>query len=85
MYMYRSLVKLNLSYNQITDLTGLQSMQGKEYVLSHLELHGNQLQSLAHVCRCIRGCANLRHLIFSQSGASNPICFQQGMDNQYVV
>ncbi|ELU06182.1 hypothetical protein CAPTEDRAFT_212152 [Capitella teleta] len=72
----RCLVKLNLSYNQISDMTGFQVMQGNDFALLHVELHGNQLQSVPHVCRCIRGCVNLRHLVFSQSGASNPICHQ---------
>ena len=75
----RSLVKLNLAYNQIQDLSGLQSVHGPDYRLSQLDLHGNQLQSLPHVTRCVLGCVNLRHLTLAQSGADNPICNDQGV------
>ncbi|PVD20790.1 hypothetical protein C0Q70_18951 [Pomacea canaliculata] len=74
----RSLVKLNLSYNQIEDISGLRSLAGSDYKLSQLELHGNRLRSLTHVQHSLRLCSNLRHLILSQDGSSNPVCHQEG-------
>jgi hypothetical protein len=75
---YRSLVKLNLSYNQIANISGLQAIEGAEYKLSQLELHGNSLLSVDHVARCLEHADNLRRLVLSQGGADNPCCKHQG-------
>ena len=74
----RSLVKLNLSYNQIEDLSGLRSLGVSDCRLSHLELHGNKLRSVQHIHRSIALCGSLQHLVLSQDGSSNPLCFQEG-------
>ena len=69
-------MKLNLSYNEIVNISGLQVIDGTEYKLSQLELHGNNLMSLDHVTRCLHGATNLRQLVLSQGGAVNPCCHQ---------
>ena len=71
-------MKLNLSYNQIANISGLQAVDGPEYKLSHIELQGNCLISLDHVGRCLEGATNLRRLVLSQAGAQNPCCNQKG-------
>ncbi|XP_041375167.1 leucine-rich repeat and coiled-coil domain-containing protein 1-like isoform X2 [Gigantopelta aegis] len=70
----RSLVKVNLSYNQIEDLRGLQSLSGPEYRLSHLECHGNKIRSTDNVVQSLRGCHTLRKLVLKQEGSANPVC-----------
>lgn len=77
-FFFRSLVKLNLSYNQIHDLSGFCHMHGSGYKLSHLEIHGNRVDSIEHVTDCLTGCLNLRHLVLSLGGADNPVCTQKG-------
>lgn len=74
----RSLVKLNLSYNQINDISGFEEMTTADYRLSHLELHGNRLNSLNHVTQCLSKCVNLRSLAVAHAGADNPFCQTPG-------
>uniref|UniRef100_K1PSA2 Leucine-rich repeat and coiled-coil domain-containing protein 1 n=1 Tax=Magallana gigas TaxID=29159 RepID=K1PSA2_MAGGI len=71
---YWSLVKINLSYNHISDISGFKSLHGSEYKLSHIELHGNQLSSPQHVIKALIGCSNLRQLTLCLDGSSNPLC-----------
>ena len=71
---YRALVKLNLSYNQIHNLSGLLAMQGSEFKLSQLDLQGNRIQSLQHVVQCLSDCPNMRHLTVTH----NPLCQNPG-------
>ena len=75
---FRSLVKLNLSYNQIRNISGFSEMGSSEYRLSQVELHGNRLQSVDHLIQCLRHCTNLRSLAVAQAGADNPLCQMPG-------
>ena len=75
---FRSLVKLNLSYNQIRDISGFTEMGSAEHRLSQLELHGNRLQFQNHVTQCLSSCMNLRSLALTQAGADNPLCHTPG-------
>lgn len=75
---FRSLVKINLSYNHISDITGFKSLHGPQFKLSQIELHGNQLSSLQHVIKALIGCSNLRQLTLSIDGSSNPLCSEHG-------
>ena len=75
----RSLVKLNVSYNQIEDLSGIKSCAGPSYSLTHLDLHGNKLASVAHVSQCLCRVSNLKHLTLSLDGSSNPLCHKPGL------
>lgn len=75
----RSLVKLNLSYNQIEDLSGIKSCAGPSYSLTHLDLHGNKLASVAHVSQCLCRVNNLKHLTLSLDGSGNPLCHKPGL------
>ncbi|CAG2250672.1 CLERC [Mytilus edulis] len=70
----RSLVKLNLSHNQIEDASGFKSIHGSDYRLTHLELHGNKLVSRKHVIQCLSGCVNLRQLTLDVDSTPNPLC-----------
>eukprot|EP00916_Digyalum_oweni_P024958 GHVL01041185.1.p1 GENE.GHVL01041185.1~~GHVL01041185.1.p1 ORF type:complete len:504 (+),score=51.01 GHVL01041185.1:148-1659(+) len=80
----RSLVKLNLSYNQIEDLSGLRSLGVSECKLLQLELHGNKLRSVQHVQRSAALCSSLQHLVLSQDGSSNPLCYQEGYESELL-
>ena len=71
-------MKINLSYNHISDITGFKSLHGPQFKLSQIELHGNQLSSLQHVIKALIGCSNLRQLTLSIDGSSNPLCSEQG-------
>ena len=74
-----SLERLNLSYNQLKNLTGLEDLHGVNYSLTILELHGNQISQLVPACQSLKGCSNLRHVIFSRAGSENPICLLSGL------
>ena len=77
--LHRNLVKLNLSYNQIHDVTGFKDLRGDEYKLTHLELHGNRLASASHVTSSLAPCQNLRYLAIAEAGADNPLCHNASM------
>ena len=81
----RSLVKINLSYNHISDISGFKSLHGSEYKLSHVELHGNQLSSPQHVIKALIGCSNLRQLTLCLDGSSNPLCSDLGQSSVCFV
>ena len=72
-------MKLNLSYNQIEDLSGIKALAGPSYSLTHLDLHGNKLSSVAHVSQCLCRVNNLKHLTLSLDGSSNPLCHKPGL------
>ena len=74
----RSLEKLNVSYNQIEDLSGLKCLSGPLYKLSLVDLHGNKLSSVAHISQCLVKLQSLRHLILSQDGSGNAVCHKPG-------
>ena len=74
----RSLVSLDLSYNQIQHIDGFLALHGPSYKLSCVNLHGNHLESVSEAIRCMQGCYNLKHLSFNMSGADNPLCHQTG-------
>lgn len=76
---FRSLVKLNVSHNQIEDISGFKSLHGPNYRLTHAELHGNRLVSRRHVILCLNGCVNLREITFDVDGAPNPLCNHSGI------
>ncbi|XP_015280956.1 PREDICTED: leucine-rich repeat and coiled-coil domain-containing protein 1 [Gekko japonicus] len=69
-----SLTRLNLSYNHIHDLTGLLSLRGTNYKISHLELHGNCINNINHFLQCLTGLQYLTHLTLEKNGKSNPLC-----------
>lgn len=70
----RNLIRLDLSYNMIHDLSGLKKLHGPAFSLKSLYLHGNQLSSLDHVIDCLNGCRMLKELTMSQYGEANPVC-----------
>ena len=71
--------KLNLSFNQIEDLSGLKSVAGPTYTLATLDLHGNKLSSVAHIAQCLCRLSNLTQLVLSLEGSSNPVCHKSGI------
>ena len=70
----RKLEKLNLSYNEISDLTGLKDFRRNTHALKVIEIHGNKLRSLKHVTECIANCGTLEDVTLEQNGDSNPVC-----------
>ena len=70
----RNLIKLDLSYNVIKNLSGLKKLHGPGFSLHTLHLQGNQLSSLDHVINSIAGCRMLIQLTLSQYGEANPVC-----------
>lgn len=70
----RNLVKLDLSYNVIYDLSGLKKIHGSSFSLRSLYLHGNELSSLDHLINCLAGCRMLQELTLSLYGEANPVC-----------
>ena len=70
----RNLIKLDLSYNVINNLSGLKKLHGPGFSLQTLYLQGNQLNSLDHVINSVTGCVALKELTLSQYGESNPVC-----------
>lgn len=70
----RNLVKLDLSYNVIYDLSGLKKIHGSSFSLQSLYLHGNELSSLDHLINCLAGCRMLQELTLSLYGEANPVC-----------
>ncbi|XP_045191730.2 leucine-rich repeat and coiled-coil domain-containing protein 1-like [Mercenaria mercenaria] len=80
----RHLEKLNLSYNQIEDLSGLKTVSGPSYSLSHIDLHGNKLSSVAHIAQCLCRLVNLKQLVLSLDGSSNPVCHRSGYEQELM-
>ncbi|XP_038050851.1 leucine-rich repeat and coiled-coil domain-containing protein 1-like [Patiria miniata] len=74
----RSMKRLNLSYNIITDLRGLVALHGSQSSLTHLELQGNQLDSVDHIVECVSGLEHLIELVLAQDAEDNPVCRQPG-------
>ncbi|CAH1800262.1 unnamed protein product [Owenia fusiformis] len=70
-----NLERLNLSYNNLTDITCLQLMYEPQYKLSHIDLHGNNIQSIDMVTQSLAGCTSLRHLYLQYESADNPVCY----------
>lgn len=70
----KSLLKINLSHNQIKDIGGFVEMAGQDYALTVINLCDNKIASQSHVVSCLRNCTNLRCLILSHDGLTNPVC-----------
>lgn len=71
-----SLISLDMSYNRLQKLEGFLEIQGPQYQLKYIKLHGNQIASTAEVSRCLSGCQSLRTLTVSNQSSSgnNPMC-----------
>ena len=74
LFSLKSLLKINLSHNQIEDLGGFMEMEGQDYALTVINLCDNKISSLSHVVSCLRKCMNLRCLLLSHDGLTNPVC-----------
>lgn len=70
----RKLEKLNLSYNVINDLTGLKEFRRNTHALKCIEIHGNKINSLKQLVKCIALCGTLESLILTRNSDSNPVC-----------
>jgi len=71
-----SLVNLDISYNRLEKLDGFLEIQGPQYQLRCVKLHGNQIASANEVSHCLSECQSLRSLMVSNqsSSGSNPMC-----------
>lgn len=74
------LVRLDVSFNEITSLVGLKKLFGPGYSLTAIILQGNQIQSKSHILECLKNLVNLRQLVLlnPQTGDSNPVCGEPG-------
>ena len=68
------MAKLDLSYNHVSDLSGLKSLAAGPSCLATLYLQGNQIQSIDHIIDCLDDFNNLKDLVFSQNEDTNPVC-----------
>ena len=73
-FFYRKLKKLNLTFNQIDDISGLKAFRKSSHSLQHIELYSNRLNSLKHVIECLSNCNCLQKIEFRQGKNTNPIC-----------
>lgn len=70
----RHLEKLDLSYNFISDLSGLKTLGQGHSCLTTLYLQGNQVASIDHVINCLDDHHQLKYVVFVQNSNSNPVC-----------
>ncbi|XP_038957736.1 leucine-rich repeat and coiled-coil domain-containing protein 1 isoform X3 [Rattus norvegicus] len=73
-----NLTRLNLSYNHISDLSGLIPLHGLKYKLRYIDLHSNYIDSIHHLLQCTVGLHFLTNLILEKDGEGNPICLVPG-------
>ncbi|XP_008936339.1 PREDICTED: leucine-rich repeat and coiled-coil domain-containing protein 1-like, partial [Merops nubicus] len=73
-----NLTILNLSYNRIHDLSGFQCLHGPDHKISHVDLHGNCVNSIDHLLQCTKGLRCLRSLTLEKHGKANPVCHTAG-------
>ena len=76
---HRSLVKLNLAYNQIELLEGFRDLSRSGSSLQEVVLHGNRVGEVREIVRNMCRLSHLLHLTLSQGGAHNPVCMHTGM------
>ncbi|CAL1537744.1 unnamed protein product, partial [Lymnaea stagnalis] len=79
----RSLETLNLSYNQIEDVSGLKCFSGPAYHLGYLALHGNKLRSIKDVILAVGEIKSLHNMVLRQEGSGNPLCHIQGYEQDF--
>lgn len=68
------MAKLDLSYNVISDLSGLKLLAAGSSCLMTLYLQGNQIQSIDHIIDCLDDFNNLKEVVFMQNEDTNPVC-----------
>ncbi|NXC05570.1 LRCC1 protein, partial [Orthonyx spaldingii] len=73
-----NLTMLNLSYNRIHDLSGFRSLHGSRHKISHIDLHSNCVNNIAHLLRCTKGLLSLTILTLEKNGKANPVCHTPG-------
>ncbi|XP_038601317.1 leucine-rich repeat and coiled-coil domain-containing protein 1 isoform X4 [Tachyglossus aculeatus] len=69
-----NLTRLNLSFNRIHDLHGFLDLRGTNHKISHIDLHGNCLDSINHLVQCVIGLHSLTNLTLEKNGKNNPLC-----------
>uniref|UniRef100_F6SER7 Leucine-rich repeat and coiled-coil domain-containing protein 1 n=1 Tax=Ornithorhynchus anatinus TaxID=9258 RepID=F6SER7_ORNAN len=69
-----NLTRLNLSFNRIHDLHGFLGLHGTNHKISHIDLHGNCLDSINHLVKCMTGLHSLTNLTLEKNGKNNPLC-----------
>ena len=74
----RSLIKINLSFNWIEDVSGFSDFKGASYQLRHVELQGNRITSIPHLVSNLQKCVTLQELVIAQGRVDNPICHVSG-------
>ncbi|XP_028919051.1 leucine-rich repeat and coiled-coil domain-containing protein 1 isoform X3 [Ornithorhynchus anatinus] len=65
---------LNLSCNLITKVEGFLGLHGTNHKISHIDLHGNCLDSINHLVKCMTGLHSLTNLTLEKNGKNNPLC-----------
>ena len=77
-YFLRSLERLDLSYNQIYDIAGINKLGSRPCSLKYIALQGNKLSSLPLIIEALRQVKSLKHLVLSQDNEGNPLCSHYG-------
>ena len=65
---------MNLTFNQIDDISGLKVFRKSSHSLHHVELFSNRLNSLKHVIESLSECTCLQNIEFRQGKNVNPVC-----------
>ena len=68
------LVRLDLSFNALSDVTPLQNFSTANHSLKILLLHGNRLQSVPHLIKVLKNNSTLRELVLKREEITNPLC-----------
>lgn len=71
---FRCLKNLNLSFNRITDLSGLKAFHNHSHQLQRLDIFGNKVRSVNHVVQCLSQCTTLKTIYFKKEEDENPVC-----------
>lgn len=73
LFSLKKLTWLNLSYNRIEYLQGFEDLNGPEYNLSIVQLHGNRIDSIDDLIKYLQGLTHLEHLTLRE----NPLVKQE--------
>ena len=79
------LVRLDLSFNALSDVTPLQNFSTANHNLKILLLHGNKLDSVPHLARVLKNNTTLRELVLKREEITNPLCQLDYRPQLYAV
>lgn len=71
------LIRLDLSFNSLNDVTPLRNFSTPNHSLRILLLHGNQLNSISHLVQVLKNNKSLRELVLKRDEITNPVCISE--------